>query len=86
MYAIRLKVNSTLYRLAAEFTHKMSKVCKYDAILSHVNYGEFKYKASSWKKERRVVVKIEKPEGQLVYNYTFIVTNMTLYPKSVVGF
>ena len=86
LYAIRLKVNSTLYKLAAEFAETMGTLCKLDAISSHVIYGEFKYRASSWKKERRVVVKIEKPEGQLVYNYTFIVTNMTLFPESVIKF
>jgi hypothetical protein len=86
LYAIRLKVNSTLYKLAAEFAEKMDKLRKLDAVSYHVIYGEFKYKASSWNKERRVVVKIEKPEGQLLYNYTFIVTNMTLFPEDVVKF
>jgi hypothetical protein len=86
LYVIRLKVNSTLYKLAAEFAERMAKLCKLDAISSHVIYGEFKYKASSWKKERRVVVKIEKPEGQLIYNYTFIVTNMTLFPEDICKF
>ena len=86
LYAIRLKVNPTLYKLSAEFAAKMVKLCKFDAISSHVIYGEFKYKASGWNKERRVVVKIEKPEGQLIYNYTFIVTNMTLFPELVVKF
>ena len=37
-------------------------------------------------KERRVVVKIEKPEGQMCYNYTFVVTNMISTPKSVIMF
>ncbi|MBC8060553.1 MAG: IS1380 family transposase [Clostridiaceae bacterium] len=86
LYAIRLKVNSTLYKLACEFAEIMDKLCKRDVISSHVVYGEFKYKASSWGKERRVVVKIEKPEGQMLYNYTFIVTNMTLSPEQVVKF
>jgi len=86
LYAIRLKVNSTLYKLACEFAERMDSLCKRDVISSHVIYGEFKYKASSWKKERRVVVKLEKPEGQMLYNYTFIVTNMTLFPGDVVKF
>ena len=34
------------------------------------------YKAKSWTYERRVVCKVEKPENQMVYMYTFVVTNM----------
>jgi hypothetical protein len=86
LYAIRLKASSTLYRLACEFAEIMDTLCKRDVVSSHVIYGEFKYKAASWKKERRVVVKIEKPEGQMIYNYTFVVTNMTLFPEDVVKF
>ena len=41
-----------------------------------VVYGEFMYKAGSWPYERRVVCKVEKPENQMVYMYTFVVTNM----------
>ena len=41
-----------------------------------VVYGEFMYKAKSWPYERRVVCKVEKPENQMVYMYTFVVTNM----------
>ena len=86
LYAIRLKVNSTLYKLACDVAERMDSLRKRDVISSHVIYGEFMYKASSWKKERRVVVKLEKPEGQMLYNYTFIVTNMTLFPEDVVKF
>lgn len=86
LYAIRLKVNPTLYKLSTEFAEKMAQLCKFDAVSSHVIYGEFKYKASSWKTERRVVVKIEKPEGQMIFNYTFIVTNMTLFPEDICNF
>ena len=41
-----------------------------------VVYGEFMYKAGPWPYERRVVCKVEKPENQMVYMYTFVVTNM----------
>jgi hypothetical protein len=47
LYAIRLKVNTTLYKLSSEFAEKMDKLRKFDAVSSHVIYGEFKYKASS---------------------------------------
>lgn len=86
LYAIRLKANSALYKFAAEFTERMESLYKRNAFSHYVIYGEFMYKASSWDKERRVIVKIEKPEGQLLMNYTFIVTNMSLYPEDVVKF
>ncbi len=86
LYAIRLKVNSTLYKLALDVALHLSEKCKRDMVANQVVYGEFKYKASSWKKNRRVVVKIEKPEGQLCHNYTFVVTNMTLPAKDVIKF
>ena len=46
-----------------------------------VVYGEFMYKAGPWPYERRVVCKVEKPENQMVYMYTFIVTNMDSSPS-----
>ena len=45
-----------------------------------VVYGEFMYQAASWPYERRVVYKVEKPENQMTYIYTFIVTNMDSSP------
>lgn len=34
----------------------------------------------------RVIVKIEKPQGQISFNHTFIVTNMEASPKDVIKF
>lgn len=51
-----------------------------------VCYGEFMYKAASWKYPRRVVCKVEKPNNQFNYMYTFIVTNMGLNPCEVIRF
>ena len=51
-----------------------------------VVYGEFMYKAKSWPYERRVVCKVEKPENQMVYMYTFIVTNMDSSPEYLIKF
>ena len=45
-----------------------------------VVYGEFMYQTASWPYERRVVYKVEKPENQMTYIYTFIVTNMDSSP------
>ncbi|WP_396127986.1 transposase [Clostridium sp.] len=47
LYAIRLKVNPTLYKLACEVAERMDSLCKRDVISNHVIYGEFQYKASS---------------------------------------
>ena len=49
-------------------------------------HGEFMYKAGSWPYERRVVCKIEKPENQMVYMYTFVVTNMDSSPEYLIKF
>ena len=51
-----------------------------------VVYGEFFYQADSWKYPRRVVCKVEKPYGQLIHIYTFIVTNMDLEPYKVIQY
>lgn len=85
-YAIRLKAYKTLYKKAYEITDRMDKECQDNIYDYKVIYGEFKYKAAKWDIERRVVVKIEKPEGQMCYNYTFVVTNMKSTPKKVIMF
>lgn len=85
-YAIRLKANATLYKKATNITERMNKLCKSNIYDYQVIYGEFTYKASSWDKERRVVVKVEKPEGQMCYNYTFVVSNMKSTPKKIIMF
>ncbi|MGL5085743.1 MAG: transposase, partial [Clostridium sp.] len=69
-YAIRLKAYKTLYTKAIDITRRMEMACKDNIYDYKVVYGEIKYKASKWDKERRVVVKIEKSEGQMCFNYT----------------
>ena len=49
-------------------------------------YGEFMYQAGSRPYERRVVCKVEKTENQMTYMYTFIVTNVELYPEYLFKF
>ena len=51
-----------------------------------VTYGEFMYKAASWRHERRVIFKIEKPTNQFTFMYTFVVTNMELEPYQVISY
>ena len=85
-YAIRLKVNNTLTALAEDSAEELRKVTKNNAIDYAVTYGEFMYKAGSWSHPRRVVYKIEKPENQITFMYTFIVTTMESEPYQVVQF
>lgn len=51
-----------------------------------VHYREFLYQADSWSRARQVVVKMEHPAGELLFQFTFIATNMTVSPKNVVRF
>jgi hypothetical protein len=73
-YTIRLKANAKLYDLAEPFLKKLNRNSEISE--KQVIYGEFNYQAGSWDKKRKVIVKIEKPADQLVYNHTFIVTNI----------
>lgn len=75
-YAIRLKANSTLIRLAQDEDRALTEATRSNMVDYAVTYGEFLYQASSWRAPHRVMFKIEKPYGQMVHMYTFIVTNM----------
>jgi len=85
-YAIKLKANNSLYKEAAYITDKLDEITANNKLDYAVYYGEFQYKAGSWDYPRRVVVKVEKPTGQFIYMYTFIVTNMELEPEKVIQF
>lgn len=86
-YVIRLKANSALYKLSKPIEEELAAKCADNMCDYQVAYGEFMYKAGSWGKGRRVIVKIEKKEGQIVYYHTFIVTNIILWtPEEIVGF
>ena len=86
-YAIRLKENRTLIKLAEEENQALYHATKHNQVDYAVVYGEFLYQAGSWGHPRRVVFKIEKPYGQMVHTYTFIVTTMEgLAPYQVLQF
>lgn len=77
-YVIRLKENSRLHELAAKADadlYRRAAVAE-DPLCYMATHGEFMYQAGSWSHLRRVVFKIEKPEGQFHHLFTFIVTNM----------
>ncbi len=85
-YAIRLKVNDSLTKLAESLEKELDEITADNKVDYAVVYGEFRYAAASWGQTRRVIVKVEKPAGQLVYIHTFIVTNMDLKPSEIIGF
>ena len=85
-YVIRLKQSEPLRKMAAEIDERLTEAVKDNFASYAVQYGEFMYQAGSWKYPRRVVCKVEKPAGQFVHLYTFIVTNMDSSPELVIKF
>lgn len=85
-YAIRLKVNDTLIKMAKSLEKELDEITVDNKVDHAVVYGEFRYAAASWGQTRRVIVKVEKPINQLVYTHTFIVTNMDLKPSEIIQF
>lgn len=85
-YAIRLKENSRLRALATNLEQELYEKTLHNQIDYAVVYGSIHYIADSWHQPRRVVVKIEKPYGQMIHHCTFIVTNMELQDEDIVRF
>ena len=85
-YAIRLKENGVLCKLASEIESELDDLTTENIVDHAVVYGEFMYKAKSWDYPRRVVCKIEKPAGQMLHLYTFVVTNMDSSPENLIAF
>ncbi len=82
-YAIRLKENAKLRELAEMENQALYRATKSNHVNYAVEYGEFMYQAGSWSHPRRVVFKIEKPHGQMIHLYTFIVTTMEMEPYKI---
>ncbi|WP_344913899.1 transposase, partial [Amphibacillus indicireducens] len=85
-YAIRLKSNKRLTSMAQDIEHQIGNRLKLNNGAPYVFYKEIAYKAASWNKSRRVIVKLERPEGELLFRYSFIVTNLSYRPKNIVKF
>ena len=83
---IRLKENGILRGKASDLVDELDEITRNNKVDYAVVYGEFMYKAKSWPYERRVVCKVEKPENQMVYMYTFVVTNMDSSPGYLIKF
>ena len=85
-YVIRLKENGILRKKASYLVDELDEITKNNKVDYAVAYGEFMYRASSWPYERSVVCKVEKQENQMVYMYTFVVTNMDSSPEYLIKF
>ena len=85
-YVIRLKENGILREKASALVDELDEITRNNKVDYAVAYGEFIYKAGSCPYERRVVCKVEKPENQMVYMYTFVVTNMDSSPEYLIKF
>lgn len=83
LYAIRLPANEVLHREIKDLTKPPPG---WPSRGREVRYKSFRYGAGSWEEPRRVVAKIEWPAGELFPKIGFIVTNLTWWSKSVVGF
>ena len=85
-YVIRLKENGILREKASDLVDELDEITQNNTVDYAAAYGEFMYKAGSWPYERRVVCKVEKPENQMVYMYTFVVINMESSPEYLIKF
>jgi hypothetical protein len=84
-YCIRLKSNPKLQSLGTAIADQHLTE---DDIQKEVTlYKEFEYKAGSWTKARRVIVKIHKLAGEMIPNtMAFYLTNLDLSPEETVEF
>lgn len=84
-FVIRLKSNKRLQAISEEFITEYA--AKNDITKGHhVFYKECTYQAGTWNKSRKVAIKMEKPEGQLLFIPTFIVNTLEDKPKHTVPF
>ncbi|WP_353949386.1 IS1380 family transposase [Sporolactobacillus sp. Y61] len=80
-YAIRLKSNAILQRMAEELHPNDASTGE-----TQCYYEEMAYQAKSWDKPRKVIVQSVRPASELFFTHTFIVTNLVecFSPKQVV--
>ncbi|MFC1491870.1 IS1380 family transposase, partial [Nitrospinota bacterium] len=81
-YFIRLPENQNLERLVDP--HLARPVGRPPRIGPQVKVVDFHYQAKSWNKPRRVVCKLEWPQGEMFPKINFIVTNSRLNRTKVV--
>jgi len=73
-YVIRLKSNQVLQREAQAIFEEIFDEERFHE--DQIVLGEFYYQAKSWDKKRRVVFEAKHHGGQLVPDFTYIVTNL----------
>jgi len=83
LYAIRLPANDVLYD---EIKHLLTRPVGRPSRKPVVLFHDFKYRAASWHKRRRVVAKVEWHQGDLFPRVGFVVTNMSAKTVNVVRF
>ena len=83
LYSIRLKSNK---RLEEHIEHLLTRPVGRPPAKPRVFYHEFRYRAASWHRSRRVVAKVEWHQGELFARVGFIVTNLSKKAKNVVRF
>jgi len=81
-YIIRLKSNARLQALAQAIADEKLDGTSLDK--RQVYVAEVQYQAKSWNRERRVVIKMEKPAGEILFNFTYIITNLELDPEDII--
>ncbi len=83
LYAIRLPANKVLQR---EIEHLLIRPVGRPPNKPIICYDSFSYRADSWGRSRRVVVKVEWHRGELFPRVGFIVTNLRRDAERVVRF
>jgi hypothetical protein len=82
-YVIRLPANE---RLQEAVSHLLTRPVGRPPLKPQVFHASFRYRAKSWTKPRRVVVKVEWHRGELFPRVGFIVTNLRWPSRRVVHF
>lgn len=85
-YVIRLKEDGILRERASCLVDELDEITQNNKVNHAAVYGDFMYRAGSWSYERRVVCKVEKLKDQMVYMYTFLVTNMDPSHEDLIRF
>jgi hypothetical protein len=81
LYAMRIKANNRLYE---HVDHLMTRPVGRPSAKPKVFYHDFSYRAKSWRRQRRVIAKIEWHQGELFPRVGFIITNLSARAEKVV--
>lgn len=84
-YLVAMAENKVLKRFAEPLMKKVRRMSKRSGETEHL-YGECRYAAGSWKRERRVIIKAEvvrQGNREPKDNARFVVTNLRLAPQRV---